>query len=61
MSPPSVICKVCSAPLGEIAIKNADPYCSTGCAREDHGNPLPNVSIWARDQKVFRKEKAAGA
>lgn len=30
-------CKVCKADLPEIAIKNNDPFCSTGCAKQFYG------------------------
>lgn len=38
------VCVVCQTDLGEVAIKNFDPFCSVGCARGWHGTELPKTA-----------------
>ena len=31
------VCAVCLMPLSEIAVRNDDPFCTTGCAKAAYG------------------------
>ncbi len=34
------VCLVCRKPLPDLAVKHADEFCSTGCARKFYGTEL---------------------
>jgi len=55
------LCALCPKPLPELAIEYGDPYCSSTCARADHGCSLPVLKAPPKPRKPGRATDAETA